>query len=167
MGNNQYLRSAHQRGSVMVEMAVVLPLFLALVFAIMEFSIAVFNWSLVGEATRAGARFAVVNNPACGGVTAMSCPGAAPISCSPSVSSPLLAEMKKLRPSLTGANVSVSYACSDTGESGRIPPLLNVTVETTGIVYHFIVPTLLGISPTVTIPAFATTRVSEDLYSTP
>jgi len=155
-----------QRGAVMVEMAIVLPIFLAIVFAIFEFSLVVFEWSLAGESTRVGARYAIVSSPVCAGVSAMACPGGA-ISCSPAAGSQLLIDMQQFSPTLTAANVLVSYACSDTGVAGRVPPLLSVTVKVQGVTHAFTVPGLLGIAATVTMPPFATTRISEDLYSTP
>jgi len=154
----------------MLEMAIVLPLFLALVFGILEFGVAVFTWSLVVEATRSGARYAIVNNEECAGVTGengMVCPGAGSISCQVSSGSPLLAEMRKFRPSLVEENVFVTYECSDAGFAERPRPVLKVTVETRNIEYAFILPALLGIEATVDMPSFSTTRVSEDMYTTP
>jgi len=157
----------HQRGAVMVEMAMVLWLFLSIVFASLEFGLVVFDWSMAVESTRAGTRYAIVSTPVCAGVSAMSCPGAGTISCSAPAGSPLLLEMQRYSPALTASNVAVSYTCSDTGAVGRVPPLLNVTVKTEGVIHAFIVPGLLGIPATLTMPSFATTRISEDLYSTP
>lgn len=154
----------------MVEMAIVVPLFLMLVFGILEFGVAVFNWSMVIEATRSGARYAIVNNEECSGVTGdegMVCPGAEPISCQVGADSPMLAEMRKIRPTLEEENVFVTYECSDAGFAERPRPVLKVTVETSGIEYAFMLPALLGIEATVNMPSFATTRVGEDMYSTP
>lgn len=154
----------------MVEMAIVVPIFLALVFGILEFGVAVFNWSLVIEATRSGARYAIVNNAECAGVTGdggMVCPGAEPVSCQVGADSPMMAEMRKIKPDIADGKVAITYACSDAGFAERPTPVLKVTVETSGIEYAFILPALLGIDATVTMPSFATTRISEDLYSTP
>ena len=154
----------------MVEMAIAFPLFLVLVFGILEFGVAIFNWSLAIEATRSGARYAIVNNEECAGVTGddgMVCPGAAQISCQVDAGSPMLAEMRKIKPTLVEENVFVTYECSDAGFAERPRPVLKVTVETRGIEYAFILPALLGINATIDMPAFSTTRVSEDMYTTP
>ena len=167
---NLHAGRRNQRGAAMLEMAIVLPLFLALVFGILEFGVAVFNWSLVVEATRSGARYAIVNNEECVGVTGdegMVCPGAEPVSCQVATDSPMLVEMRKVRPTLVEENVFVTYECSDAGFDERPRPVLQVTVETRNIEYAFILPALLGIEATVSMPAFSTTRVSEDMYTTP
>jgi hypothetical protein len=48
-----------------VEFAIVFMVFMILVLGIIEFSLVIFNASRLNEATRTGARFAIVNNPAC------------------------------------------------------------------------------------------------------
>ena len=165
-----------------MEMAIAIPLFLALMFGIVDFGLAVFNWSLVDEATRYGARYAIVSDAECAGVTpnevtghpGISCPGADPIVCTglpPGTgltdTSPTLVEMQKRRPYIAKENVIITYACSDAGFAEGSRPVLRVTVETVGIQYAFILPSLLGADVTMTIPSFATTRTSEDLYRGP
>ena len=49
----------------MVEMIIVLPILLMLVFAIAEFSIAFFRWQTVSSAARVGAREASLFRPSC------------------------------------------------------------------------------------------------------
>lgn len=61
----KYRPGNRQQGAAMVEMAIVIFLFLILVFGIIEFALVIYNWSLLNEATRAGARYAIVNDPAC------------------------------------------------------------------------------------------------------
>ena len=62
---NKYRRGNRQQGAALVEMAIVVSLFLALVFGIIEFALMVFQWSRLVEATRAGARYAIVHDAAC------------------------------------------------------------------------------------------------------
>lgn len=52
-----------QRGQVLVEFAFAASVFLTLVFAIIEFSSAVYQYDVVGQAARLGTRFASVNTP--------------------------------------------------------------------------------------------------------
>jgi Flp pilus assembly protein TadG len=49
-----------QRGTSAVEFAIVLPLLLVVLFAIIEFSIALFNQAVMTNATREGARAGIV-----------------------------------------------------------------------------------------------------------
>jgi len=169
--NNVLRNKAHQRGAAMVEMAIVIPVFLALVFAIIEFSLVIFDWSRVIESSRAGARYAIVNNAECTGVTGaggMVCPGSSPVSCHPLATSGLLVEMKRiLSPdAIAGENVLVTYACTTAGFTERPTPVLQVTVEVSNVEHHFIVPGLIGMDATITMPDQSTTRTSEDLYTT-
>ncbi len=55
-------------GAVLVEFAVVLPLFLVLLFTIVDFGLVYFRWILAEKATHIAARLAVVRPPICAGV---------------------------------------------------------------------------------------------------
>lgn len=55
-------------GSVLVEFAVVLPLFLILLFAVIDFGQIYLRWILAEKATHLAARLAVVRAPICPGV---------------------------------------------------------------------------------------------------
>jgi hypothetical protein len=57
-----------QSGSVLVEFAIVLPLFLVLLFAVVDFGQAYLRWILAEKATHLAARLAVVRPPVCAGV---------------------------------------------------------------------------------------------------
>ncbi|ATX79919.1 TadE-like protein [Mariprofundus aestuarium] len=171
----------HEHGAAMVEMAIVLAIFLALVFAILEFSLLIFNWSRVIESTRAGARYAIVNSVETYGgcntnVEALSCPGTDSVTCTlddSGTNSAILTEMRtKVQPGvLTGGsvppgNVEITYACAEETElTERVNPLLRVTVTVSGIQYPFVVPGLLGMNATLDMPDHSTTLTSEDLYT--
>lgn len=55
-----------QRGATIVEMAVLLSVFLMIVFGIVEFGRAVWYYNTVGHAAREGTRFAAVNGSTSG-----------------------------------------------------------------------------------------------------
>lgn len=57
-----------EEGSVLVEFAVVLPLFLVLLFAVIDFGQIYLRWILAEKATQIAARVAVVRPPICPGV---------------------------------------------------------------------------------------------------
>jgi len=78
----------YQKGTTAVEFAIVAVLFLTVLLAILDFGRILFTWNAVGEATRWGARQAVVCAQGSGTV---------------------LAKMQNILPSLQAANVSVQW----------------------------------------------------------
>jgi Flp pilus assembly protein TadG len=52
-----------QKGSVMVEFALILPMFLLLLFGVITFSIALYNKTVLTMATREGARAGAIRDP--------------------------------------------------------------------------------------------------------
>ena len=64
--SRSYLRD--EAGSILVEFAIVLPLFLALLFAVIDFGQIYLRWILAEKATHIAARLAVVRPPICSGV---------------------------------------------------------------------------------------------------
>lgn len=59
------MRHHSERGSALVETAIVLNLFLVLLLGIMDFSRALYTYHLVDNAARIGARFAIVHGSNC------------------------------------------------------------------------------------------------------
>lgn len=57
--------SLSQRGAALVEFTITFMVFLILILAIIEFSLVVYDASRLAEATRAAARFSIVNTPSC------------------------------------------------------------------------------------------------------
>ncbi|OQX32073.1 MAG: hypothetical protein B0D96_12390 [Candidatus Sedimenticola endophacoides] len=169
----------------MVETAIVIVLFLTLIFAIIEFSFALLRWGQAIEATRAGVRFAIVNDPVYPDLFAdLSCPGGtavvadcgdagAGIDCGPAYDPEkwpaegdgVLARMQRVLSSVEASNIRVTYACTDAGYMERPLPVPSVTVEITGLQHTLIVPTLLGFDATWTVPRYASTRTGEDLHT--
>lgn len=78
----------HQKGTTAVEFAIVVALFLTVLLGILDFGRILFTWNAVGEATRWGARQAVV--------------------CAQGSTS-VLGKMQTILPTLTSANVSVQW----------------------------------------------------------
>jgi Flp pilus assembly protein TadG len=148
-----------QRGQTLVEFAFVCLLFLTLLFGIVEFSRALWTWNTIVQATRAGARFAVVEVPtptddqvknfvvyynAAGG------------------GNPVL-------PGLTTSNVSVQYVKN----SGKVCPDNSlpdpcadkyaadaIHVSITGYTFNFLLPV---VGSNLTLPSFTTTLPLEGL----
>lgn len=126
-----------QTGVAAVEFALVLVVFLTVILGIFDFGLVLFRWNAVAEATRWGARQAVV------------CDKGAPT---------VLANMQQIVPDLTSANVkidwydqngNISSACTFANCSG-------VAVSVTGLSINPISPVAwIGFS-SLPVPGFST-----------
>lgn len=199
---DKYRRGSRQQGAAMVEMAIVISLFLILIFGILEFTRAIFEWSRLVEATRAGARYAIVNDPACNiynlapddpRYIKKSCPGGfdcstnsedettVPVAGNCTIGGDegvndtgcrIVERMREIQPLINtpGANVNITYSCTEAGYVGLAKNVPAVKVEVENVKYSFIAAGLLGLYDPeepekwpITMPAFDTTRISEDL----
>jgi len=126
-----------QRGAAAVEFALVAIVFFMLLIGIVEMGRVLFTWNATAEATRYGARVAVV----CGLNDAA-----------------ILGRMQKILPGLTAANVSVSYAPS--GCSVANCQQVSVSVQ------NMAVTTLIPVSAAVlSVPPFTTTLPRESMLN--
>ncbi|MDE2254277.1 MAG: pilus assembly protein [Betaproteobacteria bacterium] len=132
--------SARQRGSAIVEFALVAVVFFTVLLAIIDFGRILFQWNAAAEATRLGARMAVVCDVG-----------------DPSV----LSNMRKvlLNQNLTSAQLSVAYNPSGCTSS----TCTSVTVSISGYQIPFISPFMGFLMPSV--PAFSTTLPRESMQS--
>lgn len=166
MANKRVSRG--QDGAVMVEMALTLGIFLLILLALFEFSLLMFTWSKAVEATRAGSRLAVVSTPVTS-LASLDCDVTRRIevTCAEASCGALATRMRGLLPQLDPGQIHVIYACSDTGYAHSPDELqiLDVTVSIEGFETTLAVPGLLGFPLQVAMPAFTTTRTSEDLYT--
>jgi Flp pilus assembly protein TadG len=121
----------HLRGATTVEFALGLLVFLMLVLGIVDFSRMLFTWSAANEATRAGARYAVVCDDT--GQQAL-----------------VLARMKALLPQIN--TVSVNWAPSGCTAA----TCQGVTVSITGLNYQWISPIVGAAAPLIPMPGFST-----------
>lgn len=127
--------STHQRGATTVEFALALLVFLTFLLGITDFSRMLFTWSAANEATRAGARFAVV--------------------CDDNISSvaraQVLAKMQALLPQINTINVAWTPAACN------VATCTGVTVSITGLNYQWISPIAgLGALAAIPMPTFST-----------
>jgi Flp pilus assembly protein TadG len=118
-------------GATTVEFALGLLVFLMLVLGIVDFARMLFTWSAANEATRAGARYAVV--------------------CDDTAQQALvLARMQALLPQITTVSVAWTPAgCTASTCEG-------VTVGITGLNYQWISPIVGAASPLIPMPSFST-----------
>lgn len=159
-----------QAGAAMVEMAVVLTLFLLLVFGIMEFAMAYFTWHRVAEGARDGLRYVIVSGPVTSdGELGLTCPGPDVVvpDCTDSNCLPLLEKIQRVAPFVQGSQVMVTYACTNAGnperpETLRIP---EITVQVTDLEYTFAVPGIIGLGQAMNLPDVTVSRTGEDLFT--
>jgi Flp pilus assembly protein TadG len=126
-----------QHGAAAVEFALVAIVFFMLLIGIVEMGRVLFTWNATAEATRYGARVAVV----CGVNDAA-----------------ILSRMQKIMPALTATNVSVSY--SPSGCSVANCQQVSVSIQ------NVPVTTLIPVSAmTLMVPPFTTTLPRESMLN--
>lgn len=160
------VRRSSERGQTLVEFALVVMIFLVVMFGLVEFARALWTWNTIVQATRAGARFAVVEIPNLANDDAIK--NYVVYLNSAGTGDPVL-------PGLTTSNVTVSFRKIDLGSGAYVPPPNNgagqpnkyladvVQVGITGYNFNFVVP-IIGTS--ITLPAFTTTLSLEGLGAT-
>lgn len=131
-----------QSGATIVEFALVLMIFLAFFLGIIDYARMLWTWNAANEATRWGARVAVV------------CSRTAPA---------VLSSMQKFLPQLTASNVAIDwYAANPGGGADIISPTCDasncraVNVRITGLDYQWISPIRFISDTAITMPGFST-----------
>lgn len=159
----------NQSGAAMVEMALALTIFMMIVIAIFEFAMATFAWHRAAEGARQGLRQAIVSSPATGSALALACPGGMPVivTCTTAACQPTLNAIQRIAPFVQGDQVTVTYACSDTGNPDRPAALAipEVILEITGLNYTFAIPGIIGLGTTMQLPDVKVSRTGEDLFT--
>jgi hypothetical protein len=143
-----------QQGLTTVEFAIVATTFFMILFGVIEVSRGLFVWNTIGEATRRGARVAVVCPPN------HSAPArAAVFSNNPGggSSSPVLS-------GLTMDNIAVAYLDADGEPTAVVADIRYVRVSITDYEHQFLIPLL---TQTITVPPFSTTLPRESLGKNP
>jgi len=172
---------SRQSGATLVEFSVTLAIFFMVILAIFEFVIMVLAISRANEATRDMARIAIVSDPVCN-IWGTTCPGGAPLSCpggpaivttlagatgctstSAGTACRMLNRAQAHMPDINGSQIEVRYGCSGASLATRPEPVTLVSVALRDLRYTLAVPGVLGLNPQIPIPAFETTRVSEDI----
>jgi len=145
-----------QKGQTLVEFALVALIFFVILFGLIEFARALWTWNTIVQATRAGARFAVVEAPT-GADTEVK--NYVVYLNSAGTGTPVL-------PGLTVSNVTVEYLKLSTNPATVASTVSEkrssdvVQIRISGYAFSFVVP-ILG--STVTLPPFTTTLPLEGL----
>lgn len=129
-----------QRGAAMVEFALVATLFLTLLLGIVDFGRVLFQWNAAAEATRLGARIAVVCDPNAQAIRARM-------------------RTMMLNQGLSDAQLSVTYSPAGCNAGS----CTSVTVSIQGYQIPFISPLMGFVMPDV--PPFSTTLPRESMDS--
>lgn len=131
-----------ERGVAAVEFALVAPMFFMLLIGIMEMGRVLFYWNSAAEATRFGARVAVVCD----------------VNASQSSTNPVVKDMQRILPVLQPSNVTVAYSPSGCDATSCV----SVTVSVANINVNTLVP---FVPFSVVLPSFSTTLPRESLSS--
>lgn len=131
-----------QRGATAVEFALVFLMFLMFALGILDFARMLYTWNAAVEATRAGARFAVV--------------------CDDTLRKPLvIAKMRKMVPEIRDISLTWEPAgCTNISCEG-------VTVRITDLKYQWISPIVGATAPNITMPTFQTYLPRENMRRDP
>lgn len=151
-----------QDGAVTVESAIIVLLFVVILFAIMEFSVFIYRLSSMADATRDGARHLSISSPLIdlSSYTCDTLPG--PASCSGnSACDSLVTVMQRQLESLTADNIFYEYKCASTGFDESYFQIYSIDVWVEDLPFAFITPGLAPIP--FDMPTFRSTRLSEDL----
>ncbi|MDD1614000.1 MAG: pilus assembly protein [Methylococcaceae bacterium] len=146
-----------QKGAETVEFAMIALLFFAVLFAVIEFSRALFVWNALAEATRRGARMAVI------------CPYQSPIPAKVAIFDVIAGSLgtSPIIDGLTPDNVTVSYLNQAGGVEADQTLIKFVQVSITGYQHQFMIPLFSVVQPDPMDHAFKTTLPSESLGAVP
>lgn len=182
------------RGTAMVEMAIVFPLVLFLLLAILEFGNLFAQWVLAEKATEMGVRFAVTSDIAATGVSDCGVATSQPIGtpcrlvagsdawthtctavsadCDATAFDAIVQRMQSIYSRIQPANVVVEYTGTGLGFIGRGSPVPDVTVRLQDMTFTFIalgafVRGYFGGAAVdvLAMPGFQSTLTGEDLES--
>ena len=166
-----------QRGSVATEAAIIIPFLIVLTVGIIEFVVFLYDWQIVTNATREGARAALIA-PNIGTLTSLSTAGAVvscewvagSATCTPggattdadTIYTGIVTAMQDLVPEITATMVKIDYTFSSTDNvatSSLKTPLVSVRLE--GFIHTFVVLDLfVGIPIDWELPPFESGRLS-------
>lgn len=170
-------------GATAVEFAIITPVLFAVTLGIVEFGLVMFEYHRLGEATRRGAREAVIETPMaqltgltsssveCQGPSgAVTCAGGSATSSVESTFTSVVAGMQDVLPSLSDTNVHVIYSDSGitdpTATPGIITPTVTVEVQNHAYTYIVLDKFVPGLPSSFVLPPTATTRMVHTVSQT-
>ncbi|WP_028214316.1 TadE/TadG family type IV pilus assembly protein [Paraburkholderia mimosarum] len=139
---HRLLGARRQKGVAALEFVLVSTIFFTLLIGVMEMGRVLFYFNTAAEATRLGARVAVVCD----------------INASQATTNPVVRDMQQMLSILQPANISVVYTPSGCDATSCTA----VTVSVTGVTVNTVVP---FVPFNLTLPSFSTTLPRESLNS--
>ena len=138
---------SRQRGVAAVEFAIVASLLFTVLFGVMEMGRLLWTWNAATEATRLGARLAVVCD------------------INRSMNAPIKLRMRDMLPALTDANITISYfnPANTVDSSCTNGTCKAARVSLSGFTHTTIIP---FVPLSLTLPPFSTTLRKEFMSST-
>lgn len=121
----------HQAGATLVEFSLVFLILLMFLLGLMDFARMLYTWNAANEATRAGARYAVVCDDQNNGAA-------------------VLAKMQALLPQITSVSVAWDPVGCNPGTCE------GVSVGITGLNFQWISPIIGAVGPRIALPTFRT-----------
>lgn len=173
----------NRRGTAAVEFAFVAPVLLVLTIGIVELGMVLLEYHRMGEATRRGTREAVIETPIAqltnltassiecqGPIGSVSCPSGSMTLDAETTFSRVVTPMQDILPGLSDANVFVAYSDSaitdPTVTPGIITPTVTVEIRNHSYTYIILANLVPGLSATLTMPSFSTTRMVHTVKQT-
>jgi hypothetical protein len=170
-------------GTVAVEFAFVGPILFVLTLGIVELGMILLEYHRMGEATRRGAREAVIGTPIAiltgltsasiecqGPIGSVSCPTGSVSSAAESSFTSIFTPMQDILPGLTDSEVFVTYSDSTitdpTATPGLITPTVTVEIRNHSYTYLILSNLVPGMSSTLGLPGFSTTRMVHTVRQT-
>ena len=144
----KYTAHRQQRGATIIEFALVLMVFLTFFFGILDFARMLWTWNAANEATRWGARVAVV---------------------CPQDTAKVLDRMQQFLPQLTAANVVVDwYNAAGNLDNTCTPATCGaVNIRIRDLNYQWITPVGFSLPNAIAMPSFATYLPREAMGTDP
>lgn len=144
----KYTAHRQQRGATIIEFALVLMVFLTFFFGILDFARMLWTWNAANEATRWGARVAVV---------------------CPQDTAKVLDRMQQFLPQLTAANVVVDwYNAAGNLDNTCTPATCGaVNIRIRDLNYQWITPVGFSLPNAIAMPSFSTYLPREAMGTDP
>lgn len=166
-----------ERGEALISFALVLPLVVLMTLGLVEFVFAIFDYHRAGEATRRGARAAVISSNVVG--TALIAGGTLTCSASAGIAScgsatgavsaftQVVSAMQAILPTVSANSVQVEYRDSGLGDASTPGGLIPVvTVRLVGFTRDFfLLKAIPGFGSGMTLPTFSTSQIGGGIGS--
>lgn len=162
-----------RRGGALVEFGLIVPVLVMLTLGIFEFTIAMLEYHRLGEATRRGARQAIISAPVANltnlaALTEITCTkNSGTLDCEPAAIETgatfdaILAAMQAILPSIGEENLVVTYGASDIGSldiPAGIKPFVTITLRDMRLRLTTL-SAIPGVPVEIELPPFTTTVV--------